>query len=432
MNDNGVFYESVGANTVTLSGVISWGENAGVDYELRLIITDGGVEVSSEVLAAFTATGSMEQRRVVVAKTLRLTDRERVAFRLVSTGVSTDIQVSFNSDTYMFISNTQEADNVKDSECYGMSVFEAFAKLAGYFGLDFKSDFFSKGQGRGDFLTSGNNIRGIAGPVNISFEWLFIQMSKIYDLEMNLKDGVLAIEKATEGESGVWLNDELQGYSESVNIDLLYSSIKAGYKLWQADSQMKGVEFNSLRQYETTLTYGSRELDLEAEVVTSGYIIEEQRRIQFDPAKSKEGSKYDEEIFLIALDGTVVERLDKYNPVLNVLPSGGVYNFKYSPARIVTNNKRRLKYVGDLKYVSGQGNTGVVAGGVKEDGSFTYGRALPMLANFSVPLESGDFDSLDTVIVEDCGKEKRIKVLQADMVLQQNGKGFVNITGEVL
>lgn len=430
--DNGVFYESIGSNTITLSGVISWGENAGTDYELRLIVSNNGSEVSSEVLGSFASTGNLEQRRVVIAKTLRLEDRDRVAMKLVSTGVSTDIQVSFNSDTYMFISNTQEADNVKDSECYGMSVQEAFSKLAGYLGLQFKSEFFSSGQGQGDFLTSGNNIRGIVSPVNMSFEWLFVQLAKLYDLEMNLKGGVLQIEKADSEESGIWIEGETQDYTESVDIDLLYSAVKAGYSLWQADSQMKGVEFNSIRQYETGLTYGSRELDLTAELVTAGYIIEEQRRIQFDPTKSKEGSKYDEEIFLIALDGGVVEKLDKYNPVINVLPSGGVYNFKYSPTRIVINNKRRLRYAGEVKYVSGQGNTGVISNGISEDADHNFGGGIPMVANFSVPVEYVDFDDIGIVIINNCGKEKRIKVLQADMALQQNGKGFVNITGQVL
>lgn len=430
--DNGVFYESVGANTITLSGVISWGENANTDYDLKLIVTNAGEEVSSESLASFVATGTLQQRRVVIARTLRLSDGDRVALRLVSTGASTDIEVTFNSETYLNISNKEDVDGVKDSECYGMTVYEAFSKLAAGFGLSFKSDFFSSGAGQGDFLTNGNNIRGIISPVNMSFEWLFVQLSKIYDLEMNLSGGVLSIEQATDIETGIWLEDVTDGYTERVNIDLLYSSVKAGYSIWQSESKLKGVEFNSQREYETKLIYGSRPLDLVAEVITSGYVIEEQRRIQFDVAKSKEGYKYDENIFLIALDGTVVEKLEKYNPVLNVLPSGGVYNFKYSPTRIVINNKRRLKHVGEINYVSGQGNSDMVSAGISEKEGHFFGDKLPHLATFRSQIEAEEFDAMDTVTVNACGQQKKIKVREAAMALSPDGKGFVDITGEVI
>lgn len=428
--DSGVFYESVGSNTISLSGVISWSENAGTDYDLVLTITNAGTEKYREVIASYVATGAFVQRRAVIAKTLTLADLDRVALRLESTGTSTDIEVIFNTDTHLNISNKEDKDHVRNSECYGLTVYEAFSALSAQMGLGFKSEFFSKGQGVGDFLTSGNNVRGILSNVNLSLEWLFVQLSRIYNLELNLKEGVISIEKAVNRRA-IWLDKSPDGYIENTDIDKLYSKVKAGYSKWQSESKMKGVEFNSMREYETELAYGSRELNLVVDIVTSGYMIEEQRRLQFDVQKSKEGGKYDEDIFLIALDGNVVERLDKYNPVLNVLPSGGVYNFKYSPARVMENNADNLKNLGEIEMVSAQGNSGVSAAGIREDKRFNYGDKRPLVASFETVIDTADFNDLDEIIFNHCGVNKSIKILDASMSLQPDGKGFITITGEV-
>lgn len=432
----GSFYKSIGNNTVSLNGIIAWSESAAVDYSLYLLVWNNGVIKSNEILETYTAAFSTTARKYVIAKTIQLQHNDDVALILKSDTVSSTIQVIFSTETYLQIADKKQDDGIKSSECYGITAFDAMNVLLNKMSvgeIELDSELFEKGIGLNDLLTSGNNIRGILSPINLSFDWVFEQFSKMYDLEADLIGGKFIIRKAesTNEQNSIDLGEIKSELIESVDLDKLYSSIKVGYKTWQSESKLKGAEYNSLRTYETDLKFGNRELDLTLDIISSSYIIEEQRRLQFDAEKSRDGGKYDENVFIIAIDGDGVEGIEKYAPTENILLTGGVYNLKYSPASIINNNNRRLINVAELKFVSGEGNYVSLINGKLENRNFNFGQKMPKIIEFEMEIEPEMFEGLSRISVLYKDERKNVKVLSAIMGFTNSGKGIVTIIGEI-
>ena len=229
-----------------------------------------------------------------------------------------------------------------------------------------------------------------------------------------------------------YINSEINNFRRKVNIDKLYSSVKVGYSTWQSESKLKGLQFNSIRTYESDNTFGSRELPLICDFITAGFIIEEQRRLQYDDVEKLKEHKFDENIFLIAIENDMPESISKYNPIANVILSGGVYNLKYCPLNVIQYNSRKLKYCGDLKFVSGEGNTQMTILGIEENGVFNFGSELPYNVSFDCDLDFDDFKYIDDTQINTCGKSYFLRPETISLSLQQNGTGFVTFNGELI
>ncbi len=431
---NGSFYESIGNNTISVNGLISWSDSAGVDYALYLLVVNNGTIKTRKILDTFLAATDMTERRYVVSEQLNLTHMDNVAIVVSSEATSEAIEVVFSTESGISVLDKSTDAAVKSSECYGLSAYDAFVELGKKMGLSgVESEFFRVKKGFGDFITNGNNIRGVLSPINVSFAWLFDQMKVLYDIEANLSGGVVRIEKAENATNAnsIDMGEVKSEFAEMVNIDTLFSSVRAGYRTWQSESKLKGAEFNSIRVYETELEFGSREMPLVMDIITSSYIIEEQRRLQFDTEKKRDGAKYDESVFLIATDNGIVEGIEKYSPIGNIVASGGVYNFKYSPTAIIENNRRVLYNSGVLKLASSEGNSVAIVKGLREDRGFVFTDNMPYMVDFELEIEPYLFDGLRYLAVEVDGKRRFVKLLEAQMSLSTEGKGIVNILGEV-
>ena len=432
---NGSFYESVGNNTITVNGLLSWSDLAGVDYGLYLMVVNNGTVKVNKLLDSYESSEAMTQRNYVVSETLNLNHMDNVILTLKSEDTSEEIQVIFSNETYLQLSDKSTDVNVTSSECYGITALDAFSALLEKMSkgaIQLESQHFSKKEGVNDFITNGNNIRGILSPINLSFSYLFEQMRTLYDIEADLTGDILRIEKAENAtpENSVSMGEVKSDYYSDTNIDKLYSSVKAGYRTWQSESKLKGAEYNSIRIYESELNFGSRELDLTLDVITGSYLLEEQRRIQFDPEKNRDGGKNDESVFLIAINGDTVQGISDYSPTSNIIASGGVYNLKYSPAAIIENNRRNLVNIGEISQVSSEGNSVAIISGKREDRGFNFGEKMPFLVNFDLEIEPEMFEGLKYVEVEVKGETKHVKVLEAEMSMRSTGIGVVNIIGE--
>jgi len=114
---------------------------------------------------------------------------------------------------------------------------------------------------------------------------------------------------------------------------LVYSTIKCGYEKWEIKS-IKGLdEFNSPKEFRTSIKSVSNAIDLKSKLVTSGYIIESTRTQPLLYSGSAD-STYDNDIFLICVkrdgygyhveQGVIESGSNLYSP-------GTAYNWRVRP-----------------------------------------------------------------------------------------------------
>lgn len=114
-----------------------------------------------------------------------------------------------------------------------------------------------------------------------------------------------------------------------------YSKVLVGYKKWEVESVNGLGEFNSTREYRTSLETVSNQLDITSNLVAGGFPIEITRQQSFAETGAAD-TKYDNDIFIITLRRLVydfeVEQGGIDSPE-NIFDPDTVYNFRLSPAR---------------------------------------------------------------------------------------------------
>lgn len=111
--------------------------------------------------------------------------------------------------------------------------------------------------------------------------------------------------------------------------------IKIGYDKWQPESINGLDEFNSTREYRSTVRNATAPVNLTSQIIAGGYLIETTRQLSF-AASGATDSKYDNDLFLIQLKrtetGLIVEQ-GVPEQAVNIFDPPTVYNFRVSPAR---------------------------------------------------------------------------------------------------
>lgn len=227
---------------------------------------------------------------------------------------------------------------------------------------------FSEIEGNSNLIfTNGLNIRGKNGEISTSFDEVFEFLNTRYNLAVDVTD------------LGVWVGSKqelMDGYGTynlgtpddvqfSPNMDWYFSDSKVGYKTWQAESRMGNGEFNSGREYSFRSPVKNT-LNLETDVIASGYVIEETRRKQFDVKKVNDW-KYDHNLFVI--DAVPVGTSYRSRVAAEIthneifyLPNKeniSTYNFDLAPEFSMLKWARFFGLSGNAKFVSGTGNTNV-------------------------------------------------------------------------
>lgn len=288
---------------IKLMGSIAWSENVTHNYDLKLTVKNGGGStISDTVLQSYThASGVITQRQYSLNQSINVLAGYKISLSLYDSTINVPYEINFNSGTNIAITDDpNDSEIASESDCFGIYAIDAFKEIVKNISPNIvvKSDFFNSGNGKGDFITNGNNIRGIISPINLSLEYLFSNFDVLYDLKLDFEGNVLKIERQNNTNKNVsFINSVPTNYREYTDIDRLYSSVKVGFSTWQSESKLKGLEHNSIRTYESNLSFGSRELNLVCDFITAGYIIEEQRRLQYDINENQKEHKFDENIF---------------------------------------------------------------------------------------------------------------------------------------
>lgn len=417
-------YESDSNGQIGINGVLKWSSESeqSLAYKLVLYVVDGGNRVKyTRVIGQYVANEVETTETAVVNEVVSVSYRDRVELKIEG-GASSGFKFLYMPESYLGIGEKVVGES---SECVGLTLYEAFTQLVAKMTegtVVFESALL---RNSGDFVTSGENIRGLKKSVNVSLAFLFENLAKMMPVEASLEDGVFRIEKKGSRKRTVDI-DEVLEYKEAIDTSRVYSGVKVGYKNWQAEAKWKDDEFNSTRDYATEVVNNSSVLDLTNEFITGGYLIEETRQRQLSDKTKNEEWKYDTNIFLIKLneDFTAAERYENIS-IRNVVDAGSVYNIDYSPVRVLNNFRQEMPYT-NLEFTSGTGNTLMESDGIRENMKLNFELPkLPYIATFKKRMDVELFDSVrDWVSFWSCGKEREARVEGIGWSIDAQGQGW--------
>jgi hypothetical protein len=215
--------------------------------------------------------------------------------------------------------------------------------------------------------------------------------------------------------------------SSSYDQNMIFKTIKVGYKKWQAED-ISGIDDpQTKRTYATRFEKVGRELNLESEFIAASYAIETTRRTTREKSADY---KYDNDNFIIALNQDDVspdvyapELDENFDSVTNLNNSDTRYNLILTPLR---NFLRWANFIGgclqsyttsSYKFVSGEGNYDMVSdyscavGDICQsilcdslsesqdislssyNGTFGY-LHLPLIYNITIPMEWDEYETI--------------------------------------
>lgn len=196
--------------------------------------------------------------------------------------------------------------------------------------------------------------------------------------------------------------DNVAEVTKTVKTEEIFGIIKNGYEKWQPQSVNGLDEFNSTREWRTTVKNSNQTLDLTAKFVAAGYLIELARRESFAET-NKADTGYDNNTFIICMrrdpvyyaEGMVVEQGGIANPQ-NLIDPSTVYNFRISPFRnlmrwfkSIAASFRDYTLTGSkLKFSAGDGN--ITASGNLSDECALEGSAVYDIDSFHTTFAQPD------------------------------------------
>jgi hypothetical protein len=241
------------------------------------------------------------------------------------------------------------------SQAKGMLVYEALQSvvesITGTANLVY-SEFFGKisngyvlnGLGSLFAVTNGFFVRNfnIANrALTIDFKKFILSLRSIWNIGLSYEyvSGILKI--MIEDISHYFQDNEIiriteySDYSEETAKEFIYNEIEVGYNKFQDEGEYLLDEFNTKLQFSTPIKTNKQKLSLMSDLITSGYAIEDTRRMQFSE-KPVDSMTYDDDNFLIAIwddSGTWKSEKDENFETNNILDGSTAYNLRLTPKR---------------------------------------------------------------------------------------------------
>lgn len=139
-------------------------------------------------------------------------------------------------------------------------------------------------------------------------------------------------------DSEVLRHDAVPSSDAEIEEEKHFSKIQVGYKKWEVENVNGLDEFNSNREYNTSIDTINSTLDITSNLVTGSYAIELTRQQSFATTGAAD-TKYDNEVLLLSMlrsdypyTSLNVEKGGITNPE-NIFSPSTVYNFRLSPLR---------------------------------------------------------------------------------------------------
>jgi hypothetical protein len=216
-------------------------------------------------------------------------------------------------------------------------------------------------------VTNGLNIRNMLDgnnqklPIICKFSELFSSLDALHNIGCQIVSDGSLFRLEVEGKEYFYDKNtvifsalNVDGLQRSVANDLYFSNISLGSEKWNLNQgQSNGRdEFNAVNNWYSPLKTIKNSFSKLSKFITSGYILEYTRRVQFSANPTTE-YETDNDNFIIAtnrntvtsdkystdgstqsyLAGTVSERNENFTTVNNVLSPDTCYNLRYSPFR---------------------------------------------------------------------------------------------------
>jgi hypothetical protein len=214
-----------------------------------------------------------------------------------------------------------------------------------YYGRTDSEPYVSEEDGCGSLriLTSGLKIRR-AEPASFfaSLKDTFDGLKAIDNIGMGIEDNpnvpgteLLRIEPVEHfyQDEEVLFFPAVPNATTAVQEQLYWSVIKTGYKKWEVENINGLNEFNSNREYRTSLNSVSNTLDITSNLIAGGYAWEVTRQQSF-AATGQADTKYDNETFIACVErdayGFHIEQGNIENPE-NIFSPGTAYNWRIRP-----------------------------------------------------------------------------------------------------
>lgn len=216
-------------------------------------------------------------------------------------------------------------------------------------------------------ITNGLNIRNMLDgdgnklPITVKFSEIFSTLDALHNIGAQIVTDGSEFRIEIEGKEYFYDKNtvifsalNVDGLQRSVANDLYFSNISLGSEKWNLNQgQSNGRdEFNAVNNWYAPLKTIKNAFSRLSKYITSGYILEYTRRVQFSDNPTTE-YETDNDNFIIATNratvisdlyspdgstqsytaGTVSERNENFTTVDNVLSPETCYNLRYSPFR---------------------------------------------------------------------------------------------------
>ena len=295
-------------------------------------------------------------------------------------------------------------------------------------------------------LTNGLRLRIAENPVHfLSLKEIFDSLNAIDNIGMGIEGDNLRIEPVEYFYQDVEIIKHLSIPKSDFSLDAedAYSIIKVGYKKWETESLNGLDEFNSNKEFRTSLKSINKTLDVTSGFVAGGYPIENTRQQSFADTGAAD-TKYDNETFIICVTRTVYSYEVEQGNIVD--PSGfyspaTAYNWRIRPMynlmrwwkSIAQSYNNLINSASKLFFTSGTGNLtasgilspydscGVDAKNKAENSDLTRLDMLtgedpiwkPEIVNYSYPMSLRDYNIIKAAplgyITFQCGSGDTMK-----------------------
>jgi len=185
-------------------------------------------------------------------------------------------------------------------------------------------------------LTSGLRLRNAAEPKHfLSLKEFFDSLKAIDNIGMGVEGSQLRVEPVQYfyQDTQIASHPSIPKASKDMQADLAYSIVKIGYKKWETENVNGLDEFNSNKEFRTSLKTISNTLDATADFIAGGYPIEHIRQQSFAVTGAAD-TKYDNDTFIVCVErdayGVHVEQGNIENASGFFSPSTA-YNWRIRP-----------------------------------------------------------------------------------------------------
>lgn len=152
-------------------------------------------------------------------------------------------------------------------------------------------------------LTSGLRLRNAENPKHfLSLKELFDGLNAIDNIGMGVEDPFLRIEPVEYfyNDTQVLSLPYIPDATYELQDEMAYSKVLVGYKKWEIESTNGLDEFNSNKEFRSTLTSIDNTLDITSSFIAGGYPIEQTRQQSFADTGAAD-TKYDNDTFIVCV-----------------------------------------------------------------------------------------------------------------------------------